>query len=226
MIFIPLTRVMIKRDEPFDMPPLITERSEQDRSYGQGAVLKSAFFYLSMPQTIAAPFLLTGILFFQKELGNEFGWKLGWMAAYFSLFAVSRMVAQFLVGPLIDRVGAKRVFPFISLPLCLGLFLISFVPGPSVTILFLLFCGMSVGMGGPTKGALLAEVFGVNHLGAVKSLYGMLVVLSTSASPVIFGWLIDHGITLNSIVYASGIFLLGSTLLASLAPLPKERVTY
>jgi hypothetical protein len=51
--------------------------------------------------------------------------------------------------------------------------------------------------------ALWAEWYGVRHLGAIRALVAAMMVMASAASPVLFGWMIDRGITMNTILFMS-----------------------
>jgi MFS family permease len=75
---------------------------------------------------------------------------------------------------------------------------------------------------GVAMGSLWAEVFGVHSLGAITSLASASGVFASALSPVLFGWLLDRGITVDQLVL-SGVVLTGFvTLLAYLAPSPNR----
>ncbi len=63
---------------------------------------------------------------------------------------------------------------------------------------------------------LWAEMYGVSHIGAIRSLVTGMMILSTALSPWIFGIVIDIGWTLNEVAYA----LIGLILSFSLLLLP------
>ncbi|MFW6348136.1 MAG: hypothetical protein ACOC2C_05960 [Cyclonatronaceae bacterium] len=75
--------------------------------------------------------------------------------------------------------------------------------------------GTTEGISVNTKTALFAELYGIEHLGAIRSALVALMVLSTSVAPVLFGNLLDAGINFNSIIYGA----LGFTGLAALLSL-------
>jgi hypothetical protein len=52
---------------------------------------------------------------------------------------------------------------------------------------------VTTGVSGKVRVALLAELYGVRHLGASKSLMGALLAASTAASPVLVGVILDSG---------------------------------
>ena len=55
--------------------------------------------------------------------------------------------------------------------------------------------------------ALWAELYGVRHLGAIKSLGTSLGVFGTALSPALFGWILDADL--------SFLWILGGTILAA-----------
>jgi MFS family permease len=60
--------------------------------------------------------------------------------------------------------------------------------------------GVAVGLSNPVKAALIAEIYGVERLGAVRSLFTMVMVLSTALGPMMVGNLLDLGFSFKSIV--------------------------
>ena len=48
-------------------------------------------------------------------------------------------------------------------------------------------------------GAVWAEIYGVENLGAIRSLATSFVVLSTALSPVVMGWMIDYGVSVEAL---------------------------
>ena len=60
--------------------------------------------------------------------------------------------------------------------------------------------GAAAGMAGGLTSSLWAELYGVRHLGAIKSLGGSLAVFGTALSPALFGWLLDRGVGFSPIL--------------------------
>ena len=61
-------------------------------------------------------------------------------------------------------------------------------------LLCLIATGITTGVAGTVKSAVLAEVYGTQKLGAVNSLFSMSMILSTAAAPLLIGFLIDQGV--------------------------------
>ncbi len=116
--------------------------------------------------------------------------SLALMATGFTCFAIVRLCASMLAGPWVDRFGASRVFPFVPLPLALGLALLWQQIGAWSIYPFFALAGISQGFAGVVGTALWAERYGPALIGRIKSTVSMLVVIATALSPAIFGWLL------------------------------------
>lgn len=77
----------------------------------------------------------------------------------------------------------------------LGLLVPTLFSGNWTAYFFMILLGSSIGSGSPIISALWAEIYGTQHLGAIRALVSSLAVISTSASPILFGVLIDGGIS-------------------------------
>jgi len=172
------------------------------------AFLKMRNFWIIAPNVFLLGFINTAIFFYQVPLGEFKGWSKEWVAASLAAFAVSGAVSMFTAGPLVDRFSAKKLFPFYLLPYLLGLILLATLKAPVVYPTVLLLLGFANGMGSTIKNALQAELFGVKLLGSVRSLFTVLMVISTALGPLVFGFLIDSGISFNYVIAGSAVAIL------------------
>lgn len=217
IVLVPLLQVLLRTLETH---PARWAQRQSDESQGlpQGwnrrQVLRDPRFYCILPASLLSPFLLTGLFLYQLVLADFKGWPLEIMASAFVVFAGSRVVCSLTVGPLIDRWTARRLFPFLPAPLLLGIFLLWWVKAPWAPFAYLLFAGMTEGMGISVKSALWAELYGVRTLGAIRSMLATIVLISTAVSPILFGWLLDAGIGFGQILPAACLVIAGSILLA------------
>jgi sugar phosphate permease len=193
---IPMNWRITGKLQDFNLPALNEESSDprdfKNQGWTRGRVFKHPTVYFLIPHVLMPPFALTGVFFHQAVLAEQKGWSLSLMASGLFFFAIGRICSSFLTGPLVDKLTAIKLFTFYQFPLCFG-FLIFYLtdsvwaPG----LCFLLF-GLAVGSGGPIKSAIWAELYGVRHLGAIKSLFATFMIFSTAASPALFGFAIDH----------------------------------
>jgi MFS family permease len=95
--------------------------------------------------------------------------------------------------------------------------------GNWLALLFMTLLGITIGTSSPVTGSLWAEVYGTQKLGSIRSLMTSLVMISTAISPILFGVLIDQGISVGTLYGGAGVgvILAGSLVLFSYG---RERV--
>ena len=69
-----------------------------------------------------------------------------------------------------------------------------------VAYAFMFLTALSSGIGMSLSSTLWAELYGVRHLGSIKSMTASLGVLSSALAPPVFGILLDRQITLEAIM--------------------------
>ena len=161
-------------------------------------MLRDARFYALLPGLLAPAFIITGVFFHQVHLIDVKGWTLAGFAASYPLYAGSATGVSLVVGWLIDRYGAVQILPFYLLPLALGLALLGASDSLWAAAVFMILMGATAGAATIVLGALLPELYGTTHLGAIRGLSVALLVSATAISPGVIGWLIDQGVTLNA----------------------------
>ena len=112
-----------------------------------------------------------------------------------------------VAGPMIDRIGARWLLPYYPLPLGLGLLAVALFDHPGMAFVYLLGAGISTGMWLIIMGALWAEMYGVAHLGAIRSMAQAVWLLSVALSTAGMGWLFDLGISIETIALAFAAYI-------------------
>ncbi|AJF06572.1 MFS transporter [Geoalkalibacter subterraneus] len=217
IVLVPLQRILLGSLETH--PELWAKKQSESavdagKKWNRRGVLRDPRFYFILPATLLSPFLLTGLFLYQMVLADHKGWSMEIMASAFVLFATSRVVCSLTVGPLVDRFSARRVFPFLLLPLLAGLLILWWMDTWWTPFVYLLFAGMTEGMGVSVKNALWAELYGVRTLGAIRSMLSTFLLIGTAVSPLLFGWLLDRGIGFDQILVAACVVIACSILLA------------
>jgi hypothetical protein len=87
------------------------------------------------------------------------------------------------------------------LPKGFGLLALAVSNHPGVALVYLVGFWVSTGMWLISIGALWAEIYGVAHLGAIRSMAQAIFVLSVALSIVGMGWLLDLGVTFETIAF-------------------------
>lgn len=198
LIFIPIRNINL---EAMDVPESTAVVSGKEKWAYFGELAKGRTFWVLIPSVFFFSFVTTGIFFFQYVLANEKGWPLEWYALCFSGYAIVRFLFLVYGGIFTDKSSASALFPFYMLPMAFGLVALAIVPGKMAALLFLLLTGVSTGMSSIVSSAVIAELYGVARVGQVRSLFSMIMVLSTALAPVIIGYLLDHDFTVSHIGY-------------------------
>ena len=76
-------------------------------------MLRDPRFRLILPALLASPFISTGVMFHQVHLAVTKGWALEWLAACYLGYAGAKVIGSLLMGPLVDRFTAVRLFPMV-----------------------------------------------------------------------------------------------------------------
>lgn len=177
-------------------------------------VIRDKFFYLLMPGLMSQPLMFTGFIFHQVHLVEFKGWSLSVWASLFLMYALVSVGTKIVSGFLVDRYGAIRMVPWLSIPMGVGLVLLAVTSEIIWGGVFLALMGITVGLQSTVSAPFWAEMYGKKHLGAIKSLATSVMVLSTAISPIIIGWYIDQGISIETLAMVSAIVVFLTSALA------------
>ena len=189
-------------------------RTYRRRQWTRGEVLRNRYFYLFAPGLMSQPLMFTGFIFHQVHLVESKGWPLiGW-AALFSLYALVSVATKLICGPLIDRFGAIRMIPLVALPMGLGLVILAVSENLAWGGVFLVLTGITVGFQSTAVAPFWSEMYGNQHLGAIKSLGAAAMVFCTALSPIVIGWQIDLGVSMETLAMAAAGYVFLTSALA------------
>jgi len=200
--------VLLLRRSGVELDPVRLARPRQEegsRSWSRREVLRDVRFLGILPAALMSPFWVTGFFLYQAAIAEARGWSLPLLASAFLAYAAMRVLASLAAGGLVDRFSARRLFPLSLLPMAGALLVILSSSALPVAYLYMGGLGVSVGLGATIKPALWAELYGVEHLGAIKSMMGTLMVVSTAGSPLLIGVLLDRGTALETIFWAGAV---------------------
>ncbi|SDG85939.1 MFS transporter [Psychroflexus sediminis] len=165
-----------------------------------GSIINDRRFLILMPTSFAISFTVTAVIFYQYVFVAQKGWSPQLYAAFFTGYALTRLIFSLAGGLWVDKFTAKRMFRIYLIPITLGLLAFAFIHSIFGALVFLLMMGITVGMSGTIKSSILAEVYGIEKLGAIRSLFTMFMVVSTALGPLIVGWMIDGGLSIETIM--------------------------
>ncbi len=179
----------------------------QAPSWKRAEVLKDPRFYAIAPSLLAAPFIVTGLVFHQARLVEAKGWTLPEFASLFPLFAAAAVTAGLVVGAAVDRFGSRRVLALYLIPLALSLLVLSGTGSLAGAGAAMAMAGLTAGGTTVLFGTIWAELYGPAHLGAIRSLAVSLMVIATALSPAAMGALIDAGVALQAQFQALAVYI-------------------
>lgn len=171
-------------------------------------------FLLIVPGAVTAPFVVTVVFFHQVPLAAAKGWSTDLIASGLALFAIGHISGLLGAGPLVDRLTATRLFVPSLLPQILAMAVLALFDATWAALLWPALLGLGLGLNATVLTPLLAERYGLGHLGAIRALVQALMIFSTAVGPPLFGALLDQGS--GTSILAGGIGL-GIVLAATLA---------
>lgn len=172
---------------------VVVQTEQQQAVFSRRHVLADKRFWLILPALLAGPFILTGLFIQQQYLLTEKSWSTSLLASGFVLYGIMHWLSAMWAGVLVDRYSARRLIRFVMLPLFLALLLLATCSGNWLALLFMAMLGFAIGAAHPVFSALWAEIYGVTHIGAIRSLATAIMMLATAAAPWLFGVFIDLG---------------------------------
>ena len=219
-LFLPSVYFLLKKSASIGYATHAPVKAEQVKKTGEPVsvrrmLLRDSRFWRALPAITAAPFVVTGIFIHQGFILSEKSWSPEFFAIAFVVYGIVHWVSSLGAGVMVDKFSAARLLPFYILPIILSLLSVMLFSGVWASLLMLAFLGVSIGGGSPIVGSLWAEIYGTEHLGSIRSTSSSFVVWSTAASPILFGFLIDYGITLNALLLSIIVAIIVASILAA-----------
>ncbi len=211
---------LLRRTDRFQDPVAPHDAEGGHGSWRRRDVLRQPFFYFAIPVLLLPPFYGTGLVIHLGRLVEYKGWDMKWVASCFIVSAVLGRLGSFCMGPLVERFTARRLYPNFMPPYTIALSVLMTSTHPMAAPVWLGLGGLCFGCHGVAMSSLWAEVFGVRSLGAIGSLASASAVFASALSPVLFGWLLDAGFTIDDLVFSGVVTTVGVSILAHFAPLP------
>ncbi len=183
------------------------------KDWTRAEVLRDPLFHLLLISVLAPAFIGTTLFFHQDYLIELRGWDKLQFSLSFTVMAFLTIIFALVAGILIDRYSAVSLLPMFLLPLsaaCIAMWWVEAVWG---SFLFMGLLGVSYGFSSTLFGALWPEVYGVKHLGAIRSVVIAFMVFGTALGPGLTGYLIDIGVSYPGQILIMGIYCLAASLL-------------
>ncbi|MCH9693582.1 MAG: MFS transporter [Gammaproteobacteria bacterium] len=163
------------------------------RNWTRAEVLRDPVFWVLLTGVLAPAFVGTTIFYHQNYLTALHAWPPQLFATSLLVMALTTVGFALVSGALIDRFGAVVILPFFLLPLSCACFALAY-SGPEMSLyIVMLLLGISYGISSTLFGSLWPEIYGLAHLGAIRSVTVAAAVFATAAGPGLTGTLIDRG---------------------------------
>lgn len=195
-----LTGLARQEREPRAADVAAARRAAPDRTRAQA--LRTPLFWLALLGVLPPAFIAGLVFFHQAHLAEVRGWSLQTMAASLSVLAVVTVLSSLVAGPRIDRSSAAQWLPLYLLPLGAGCLVLGLVPQAWAVPVFMVLYGITDGISLTLMGALWPELFGVRHVGAIRSVVVAVLVTASAAGPGLGGVLIDAGVSFPAVIAA------------------------
>jgi len=181
---------------------------EKGRQWTRREAVRDPWFWLTCCGVLAPGFIGTSVWFHHKHLLEIKQWDASILVTGFALMSIVSVCMSLATGQMIDRFNAYRLLPLILIPLSAGCLLLSVANHAYLLLVFMFLTGMCYGMYSAVFGAVWSEVYGIRHLGAIRSVVFAGMVLSSAVGPGLTGWLIDNGVGFEQQLGVMGIVCL------------------
>lgn len=180
-------------------------------------VLRDPLFWALILGFLAPPLMGTAVYFHQVHIVETKGWQLVWFVSAYPLHAGMTVIASLIAGWITDRWGSTCLLPTFLLPLATALIVLAALDSWIAIPIFMVLMGVNSGVMTTVLGALWPEIYGIRHLGAVRSLVFAAMVLASALGPGIVGWLIDWSVSIETQIYVMAGYCLAATPILALA---------
>lgn len=191
--------------------------SRGQRRWTRTEMLRDPRFYGVLPVVLAPAFLNTGLMFHHQHIVLSKGWELETWYLLLMAYAASSITFSMLAGILVDRNGARTLMPLFTLPMVFGG--LALMAGNNDAWIFgvLLSFGAAAGMTSAVTAPFWAEVYGVQHLGAIKAVATAVMIFASAMSPALYGAMFDGGVSVPAIGLLNIVFVVFASACAWLA---------
>ncbi|HDZ75363.1 MAG TPA: MFS transporter [Aurantimonas coralicida] len=212
LVALPAITLLTNRErDPLSLEPAGAPQSDVP-NWTVAQVLRSPTFYLLAMGVVAPSFIGTTLFFHQVYLTELRGWPLELFASGFAVMSATTVVFALVCGWLIDRYSAVLLLPFFLIPMTFATLVAANFTAEASIFVFMMFLGISNGFAATLFGALWPEIYGVRHLGAVRSLVLAVMVFGSALGPGLSGILMDLGVPYPLLINLMAVFCAAITL--------------
>ncbi|MEO0329041.1 MAG: MFS transporter [Pseudomonadota bacterium] len=211
IVALPVIYLLLREEREASSDPAELRLKTAPKDWTQSEVIRDPLFYGLLVAVLAPSFIGTTLFFHQDYLIELRGWDKLQFSLSFTAMAASTFLFALVAGQMIDKYSAVTLLPFFLLPLaaaCIAMWAVEALWG---SFLFMTLLGVSYGFSSTLFGALWPEVYGVKHLGGVRSITIAVMVFGTALGPGLTGYMIDLGIPYGEQILTMGLYCLAAS---------------
>ena len=176
-----------------------TTRRDEQLAWTRRDALHDWRFYALAPGILTTPILVTSVLFHHAYLVEAKGWTLGTFSTLFILYSIldSSQPRLWTDGRCIWN--AARV-TFFLMPLAAGLACVSLTDAFYAGAILMASMGTTAGAATIICTSVWSELYGTDHLGAIRAVAVSAMVLSSALGPVVAGAALDAGFSVDMLL--------------------------
>jgi MFS family permease len=224
LLFVPLSVWLIhqSKKEGYQEPVSSIELTKEVVQGSRRTLLKDNRFWFALPAILAAPFIVTGLFLQQNFLLQSLSWSKGTFALSVAVYGGVIWITSMKTGSLVDKHGSTKLLQLFPVPMLLAMLAPIFLTGNWTAFVLMSLLGVCIGLQSPIVASLWAEIYGTKNLGAIKGMISAIGVLSTAASPALFGFLIDAGMTVTQFFWLLSGYMVVAIVLLRFSYRPAE----
>lgn len=190
---------------------------EDAKHWTRAEMLRDKRFYLLIPTAMAPAAIITGLFFHQVYFIELKGWSFEYWSLLFAVFALASLIGGVTSGFLVDLFRARRLVPFILIPLSIGILIFAYASSQIFAVIVMFCLGFGAGGINPVLSSLWPEIYGTQHLGAIRSVATVVMVFGSALGPVFMGLALDASLSIEFIAIVSVVIVIVSALFAKFA---------
>ena len=210
IIYIPLSLLHVKnKDSNVNGTTQKTNPCNQTHASSSQA-LKDPLLPIYLTISAIPPIIMTAAFYFQMNLFNQNNWDVYHIANAILCYAILKLIATLMIGPVIDKIGVPLPLIFITLILGIATSLIVFKQTVLTAYIYYGLFGIGIGAAATTMSSLWGLLYGSKAIGEIKGIIAIVRNGGTAVSPLLFSWLHNSvGIRLTHLFLISGMIILG-----------------
>lgn len=181
-------------------------RPTRGQSHSGPRPFREVQFWQLLPLLMILPVTTTGLFIYQARMTEDLGSSLAIYALALTGMGLAKLPGALLGGRWVDRLGPTRMARLYLLPFALALLLAISVGGDIGIWALMVGGGLSVGSQESISTSLLVRIWGVEHLGTIRSTLSACMVFATGLSPAFVGMALDLGLDFKMVL--SGMLVL------------------